>query len=115
MSTPNHASAVETVKRTIGRHQWVRRRLPTMCYPEEGTDRTGYHPYRYHHPLPDDTIVSLIEGAGMRVERVRHFLFTLKNTPDALVAPARLLEALAERTPGVGRAAATSCFVAVRS
>lgn len=114
MSTPNHAGAVESVKRTAGRYAWVRRRLPTMCYPEEGTERAEYHPYRYHHPLPDTDIVALIEGAGMEVDRVKHFLFTLKNTPDALAAPARLFEAVAERIPGIRRLAATSCFVATR-
>jgi SAM-dependent methyltransferase len=114
MSTPNHASLVEAIKRATGRHEWIRRRLPTMCYPEEGTAREEYHPYRYHHPLPDHRIVALIEGAGLRLERVKHFLFTLKNTPDSLAATARVLERLAEHTPGLRRAAATSCFIAVR-
>lgn len=113
MSTPNHASAVEAVKRLTGRHEWMRRRLPTMCYPEEGTARADYHPYRYHHPLPDDTIVAMIEDAGLSVRRLKHFLFTLKNTPNALAPLARAAEATAERIPGLRRAAATSCFVAI--
>lgn len=112
MSTPNHASAVERVKRFTGRHAWLRRRLPTMCYPEEGTERSEYHPYRYHHPLPDATIVGLLQAAGFDVEKVKHFLFTLKNTPDGLAGPLGGVESLAERIPGIRRAAATSCFVA---
>lgn len=114
MSTPNHDGLVEAVKRQTSRHEWIRRRLPTMCYPEEGTERADYHPYRYHHPLPDAAIVAMIEGAGMRMRRLKHFLFTLKNTPDALAPLARTAEAAAERVPGLRRLAATSCFVAER-
>jgi len=114
LSTPNFGGAVERVKRLTGAHPWIRRRLPTMCYPDEGTGRGDYHPYRYHHPLPDGRIVSLLDAAGFRDVRVKHFLFVLKNTPDAIFAPARALEAVAESVPVVRALAATSCFVAAK-
>jgi SAM-dependent methyltransferase len=112
LSTPNYGSAVERIKRLTGRHPALRKRLPTMCYPEEGTERDDYHPYRYHHPLPDDGICALLEDAGFRVETVSHFLFMLKNTPNWAYRPAVLLERLGEAVPGVRRLMATSCFEA---
>jgi ubiquinone/menaquinone biosynthesis C-methylase UbiE len=112
LSTPNYASVVERVKRITTRHRWLRERLPTMCYPEEGTARADYHPYRYHHPLPDARIVAMLSDAGFRVLSVKHFLFTLKNTHDAAAPALRVVESAAERTPGLRRLAATSCFVA---
>jgi SAM-dependent methyltransferase len=114
LSTPNFGGAVERIKRLTGAQPWIRRRLPTMCYPDEGTARADYHPYRYHHPLPDRRVVTLLEGAGFSVVRVKHFLFVLKNTPGALFGPARVLEMAGERMPLLRRLAATSCFVAVK-
>jgi ubiquinone/menaquinone biosynthesis C-methylase UbiE len=111
LSTPNHASAVERFKRFTGRHPRLRERLPTMCYPDEGTARGDYHPYSYHHPLPDGGIRELLEDAGFTVESVSHFLFMLKNAPDWAYPLAALLERLGEAIPGVRRLSATSCFV----
>ena len=112
LSTPNHASMVERFKRFTGRHPQLRERLPTMCYPDEGTARQDYHPYRYHHPLPDGEIRALLEAAGFRVDSVSHFLYMLKNTPDWAYPVAALLERLGETVPGVKRLSATSCCVA---
>jgi len=112
LSTPNHASVVERFKRFTRRHPRLRERLPTMCYPDEGTARRDYHPYRYHHPLPDGDIRALLETAGFRVESASHFLFMLKNTPDWAYPLAAVLERLGEAIPGVRKLSATSCFVA---
>lgn len=112
LSTPNYRSLVERFKRFTGRHRWMRTRLPTMCYPEEGTRREDYHPYRYHHPLPDDEIGSLLEAAGFRVVSVDHFLFMLKNTPDWFYPIVAGGERVLESLPGVRRLAATACFTA---
>lgn len=112
LSTPNYTSVVERAKRLTGRHRWVRDRLPSMCYPEEGTPRARYHPYRYHHPLPDGEIRVLLEHAGFEVRRNKHFLFMLKSTSDAAYGITALAERLLERLPGVRRLAATTCFVA---
>ncbi|MCI0452231.1 MAG: class I SAM-dependent methyltransferase [Candidatus Latescibacteria bacterium] len=112
LSTPNHASLVERAKRVAVRHRWLRARLPSMCYPDLGTKRDDYHPYRYHRPLPDREIVALLEGAGFRVNAVSHFLFMLKSTPDSWYGPWTVLERTWERTPGVGALAATACVVA---
>lgn len=114
LSTPNHASVVERFKRFTGRHRWLRRQLPSMCYPDEGTSRKDYHPYRYHRPLPDSEIGALLEAAGFSVERARHFLFMLKSTPAVLYPGFRAAERLAEAIPGLRRTAATACFVARR-
>ncbi|HEX5132400.1 MAG TPA: methyltransferase domain-containing protein [Candidatus Krumholzibacteria bacterium] len=114
LSTPNHASAVERFKRVAVRHGWIRSRLPSMCYPDEGSARADYHPYRYHHPLPARDIASLLAGAGFEVTAIDHFLFTLKNTPDALFAPWVALENALERTPLVRGFAATVCLTATR-
>lgn len=115
MSTPNYGSAVERVKRFTGNHPWIRRRLPTMCYPEEGMAREEYHPYRYHHPLPDDTIATMLGDAGFAVRRRKHFLFMLKNTRRAAYPLVRAIEATGERIPGLRRLAATVCFAATRA
>lgn len=114
LSTPNHASLVERAKRVLVRHSWIRAKLPSMCYPDLGTTRDDYHPYRYHRPLPDHEIVALLRGAGFRVDRVAHFLFMLKNTPNALYAPWSVFEDACERTPGVRALAATACVVATK-
>lgn len=114
LSTPNYRSLVERFKRFTGRHRWLRSRLPTMCYPEEGTPRGEYHPYQYHHPLPDEEIHSLLDRAGFRVESTAHFLFMLKNTPDWLFPGLLRVERLLESIPGVRRSAATVCITAVK-
>jgi ubiquinone/menaquinone biosynthesis C-methylase UbiE len=112
LSTPNHASMVERVKRVAVRHGWIRQRLPSMCFPQQGTARNDYHPYRYHHPLPDREIAALVEAAGFRIASMSHFLFTLKNTPDALASAWQTSERVLERTPAINRLAATVCIVA---
>jgi len=114
LSTPNFGSLVERFKRFASRHDWMRAKLPTMCYPEEGTARGEYHPYRYHHPLPDRDIRRLLEDAGFVVGSVSHFLFMLKNTSNAMYPLMSALERLGERLPGVRRLAATTCVTAVR-
>lgn len=114
LSTPNHASVVERAKRVAVRHRWIRAQLPSMCYPDLGTARADYHPYRYHRPLPDREIVSLLSDAGFRVTQVAHFLFMLKSTPDALYAPWSVLENMSEHTPGIRGLAATVCVVATK-
>jgi 2-polyprenyl-3-methyl-5-hydroxy-6-metoxy-1,4-benzoquinol methylase len=114
LSTPNHAGAVERGKRFAVRHGWMRGRVASMCLPDEGTPRAHYHPYRYHRPVPDAEIVALVEQAGLRVVSVSHFLFTMKNTPDALARAWRLGERVFERTPGLRRLAATVCVAADR-
>jgi SAM-dependent methyltransferase len=114
LSTPNHASLVERFKRFAVRRAWVRNRLPSMCLPADGTRREQYHPYRYHHPLPDREVVALLERAGFCVVALSHFLFMLKNTPDSLYGVWRSGEALLERVPGLRRLAATLCVVADR-
>jgi len=112
LSTPNHASVVERMKRVAVRHGWLRQRLPSMCLPQQGTMRGDYHPYRYHHPLPDHEIAALVESAGFRVTSVSHFLFVMKNTPDALAGAGKFSERLLEFTPVVNHMAATVCIVA---
>jgi ubiquinone/menaquinone biosynthesis C-methylase UbiE len=112
LSTPNHASMVERVKRVAVRHGWMRQRLPSMCLPQQGTARDDYHPYRYHHPLPDHEIAALVERAGFRVASISHFLFVMKNTPDSLARPWQIGEHLLERTPVIRNFAATVCIVA---
>lgn len=114
LSTPNHASLVERAKRVAVRHPWMRAKLPSMCYPDLGTTRDAYHPYRYHRPLPDREIVALLEGAGFRVRSVSHFLFMLKSTPDSWVTPWTALESASERAPGLRGLAATVCVTATR-
>jgi ubiquinone/menaquinone biosynthesis C-methylase UbiE len=112
LSTPNHASMVERVKRVAVRHGWMRQRLPSMCLPQQGTARDDYHPYRYHHPLPDREIAALVERAGFRVASISHFLFVMKNTPDSLARPWQIGEQFLERTPVIRNFAATVCIVA---
>jgi ubiquinone/menaquinone biosynthesis C-methylase UbiE len=115
LSTPNYGSLVERFKRFTSRRRWLRERMPTMCYPEEGTARAEYHPYSYHHPLPDGAICGFLEDAGFEAVTVSHFLFMLKNTPDRAYPPAAALERVGEALPGVRRLAATSCFTARKS
>jgi len=114
LSTPNHDGVVERFKRHAVRNGRLRERLPSMCLPDEGTPREDYHPYRYHRPLPDRELVTLVESTGFTVRGVSHFLFTLKNTPDALAGALSLGERALERSPLIRRFAATVCVVADR-
>lgn len=114
LSTPNHASVVERFKRVAVRHGWIRERLPSMCYPDGGTARHDYHPYRYHRPLPAGEIAGLLRGAGFEVLSTDYFLFTLKNTRDAMFRTGAAVERALERTPLVNRLGATVCLVARR-
>lgn len=112
LSTPNHGSLVERLKRIIVRVPRVRRRLPAMCYPTEGVERADYHPYRYHRPDPAGGIAELVRSRGFKVLKIKYFLFVLKSASDRsfrLLAP---IERAAEKTPGVNRLAATVCIVA---
>ena len=111
LSTPNYGGLVERFKRTVGRSKWLRKKLPAMCYPDEGSSRGEYHPYHYHQPLPDELIEKLLVDAGFDVVSIKRFLFTLKNTPDWLFAAVRSGENLLETTPGLKDLAATVCFV----
>ena len=112
LSTPNHASLVESAKRVAVRHRWIRAKLPSMCLPDLGTARADYHPYRYHRPWPDRDIAALLTRTGFRIRSVSHFLFMLKSTPNSLYAPWSILERAGEHTPGVRGLAATVCVVA---
>ena len=112
LSTPNHGSVVERLKRIIVRVPSLRRRLPTMCYPVDDVGRGDYHPYRYHRPDPAEKIAGLLDAHGFKVLRVKYFLFVLKNTSDLFFPAVALLERVFERTPGVRRLAATVCLVA---
>lgn len=112
LSTPNYWSLVERLKRIAVRHPWMRRRLPTMCYPCENLARDEYHPYRYHQPSSATEITRALEYAGFWVRTVKYFLFAMKNTPDSLFALVAGAEKLLERTPGISRLAATVCLVA---
>jgi ubiquinone/menaquinone biosynthesis C-methylase UbiE len=112
MSTPNYRSLVERFKRYTVRRRWLRSRLPTMCYPQEGINRQEYHPYRYHHPLPEEQIRNQLENAGFGVSSTTRFLFMLKNTPDWLYPAVAGIERMLESAPGLRRLAATACFTA---
>ena len=114
LSTPNHASVVERGKRVAVRYGWIRDLLPSMCYPDAGTARGDYHPYRYHRPLPARDIARLLRDAGFEVEATAYFLFTLKSTPDTLFGAGAALERFLEATPLVQRLGATVCLVARR-
>jgi len=115
LSTPNHGSLVERLKRGVVRFPWLKRRLPTMCYPAETVGRGEYHPYRYHRPEPAEAIARLLERGGFKILKIKYFLFVLKNTPDPLFPAASFLERFAEGIPGVSRLAATVCVVAEKA
>jgi hypothetical protein len=53
-----------------------------------------------------------VEKAGFRVASVSHFLFMMKNTPDALAGAWKTSERILEQTPVVSHFAATVCVVA---
>jgi len=112
LSTPNERGPVERGKRWIGRRRWLRDRLPPMCYPDEGTARNDYHPYRYHSPLSEERIHALLASVGLRATATKHFLFSLKITPDRLQPMAAAAERALERIPGLGPLASTVCITA---
>jgi ubiquinone/menaquinone biosynthesis C-methylase UbiE len=114
LSTPNAASPIERMKRLAVRWTWLRRALPSSCFPEAGDDRQAYHPYRYHHPLGAAELVAGLDSAGLRVEGMKHFLWITKTQPDFLLGAARAAEALAERTPGMRGLGATTLVWATR-
>lgn len=114
LSTPNAMSPIEVVKRSAVRWPWLRRALPSSCFPEATDDAASYHPYRYHHPLELGELRHGLEQAGFEVEGARHFLWTMKTTPDALFPAARAAEALAEALPLLRGFGATSLIWAVR-
>jgi 2-polyprenyl-3-methyl-5-hydroxy-6-metoxy-1,4-benzoquinol methylase len=115
LSTPNYESAVERFKRVAVHLPWLRRSLPSMCYPAGTLPRDRYHPYSYHRPMSTGEIAGLLTEGGFTVRKVKHFLFVLKNTPDLLLPAALAAEAVLERLPLGRRLAATVCFVAEKS
>jgi SAM-dependent methyltransferase len=115
ISTPNASSPIEFVKRLAVRWPGLRRALPSSCFPESSDDEAGYHPYRYHHPLPLDELRRGLEGAGFRVDGAKRFLWVLKTLPDALLPIGRAAEAAGEALPGINRLGATTLVWATRS
>ncbi|MFQ5510768.1 MAG: class I SAM-dependent methyltransferase [Candidatus Krumholzibacteriia bacterium] len=114
MSTPNYHGIVEGFKRLAVHLPWLKRRLPTMCYPAADIDRPAYHPYQYHRPATARSICRYLRQAGFRWTRVSYFLFVTKNTPDRMFPLVRAAELLLEKTPLLKRLAATVCVVAGR-
>lgn len=115
ISTPNPGSPIESVKRVAVKWPWLRRALPSSCFPEASDDAAAYHPYRYHHPLRPAELVAGLEGVGFRVLGTRHFLWVPKTLPDALLGPGRAAEGLAEALPLVRGMGATTLVWAERS
>jgi 2-polyprenyl-3-methyl-5-hydroxy-6-metoxy-1,4-benzoquinol methylase len=114
LSTPNYRGIVERFKRFAVKRPGIRARMPSMCYPQEGTPRADYHPYRYHFPLEEQELHNLLENNGFRVIKVKRFLFVLKNTSNFLFPLFLVGEKVLERLPVINRGAATVCFVAER-
>ena len=115
LSTPNHGSVVERLKRLLVKVPALQRRLPTMCYPADQVDRDAYHPYQYHQPWTPSQIRTGLESAGFRVRTVKFFLFAYKNAPDGLFPLVSLTERILEKLPVIKRLAATVCLVADKS
>jgi len=115
LSTPNYRGLVETFKRVVARWSWLKKRLPTMCYPSGPVSRGEYHPYRYHLPQPEKEIQRLLEEAGFQVNETRRVLFVLKNTPDFVFPLLEISEKVAESVPGIRLLASTLIVSAVRS
>ena len=115
LSTPNPDSPIEAVKRLAVRWAWLRRALPSSCFPEAADDRGAYHPYRYHHPLDARELAAGLEAAGFRVNGMKSFLWLMKTMPDALLGAGRAAEHLAEAAPGLRRLGATTLIWATRS
>ena len=114
LSTPNAVSPIEIVKRAAVRWPWLRRALPSACFPEAPDDQAGYHPYRYHHPLGLAELAHGLEQVGFQVEGARRFLWVMKTLPDALLPAGRAAESLAEALPLVRDFGATSLIWAVK-
>lgn len=108
LSTPNPDSPIESVKRVAVKWPWLRRALPSSCFPEATDDAGAYHPYRYHHPLTPAELAAGLEHVGFRVLGTKRFLWVLKTLPDGLLGPGRAAEALAEALPLVNRMGATT-------
>ncbi len=115
ISTPNPASPIESVKRVAVKWPWLRRTLPSSCFPEATDDAGEYHPYRYHHPLEPSELAAELGKAGFRVLGRRQFLWVLKTLPGSLLGPGRAAEALAEALPLVRRLGATTLVWAERT
>jgi SAM-dependent methyltransferase len=112
LSTPNHGSLIERAKRVVVRFPWLRRRLPTMCYPTGEVSRADYHPYRYHHPWSAEEISRRLESNGFKVLKIKYFLFVFKNASDIVYPILVPTEKFLESLPLVRRLAATVCAVA---
>lgn len=115
LSTPNPDSPIESLKRVAVKWPWLRRTLPSACFPEAADDAERYHPYRYHHPLTPAELAAGLEHVGFRVLGTRRFLWVLKTMPDVLLLPGRGAEALAEALPFVNRMGATTLVWAERT
>ena len=115
LSTPNHGSVIERLKRIVVKVPALQRRLPTMCYPADDVDRSDYHPYNYHQPWTPRQIASAVEAVGFRVRRGKFFLFAYKNAPNGVFPLVTAGESLLERLPLINRLAATVCVVADKS
>ncbi len=114
LSTPNASSPIEAAKRAAVRWPALRSRLPSACFPEAADDAGGYHPYRYHHPLPLAELCDRLERSGFAVEGSRRFLWVPKTLPSSLLPVGRAAEAVAERLPLVNRLGATTLVWATR-
>lgn len=115
LSTPNHGSVVERLKRLLVKVPSLQRRLPTMCYPADEIGRDEYHPYQYHQPWTPSQIRQGLEAAGFRVSRLKFFLFAYKNAPDGLFPLVAAVESVLEKLPLIKRLAATVCLVGNKS
>jgi len=114
LSTPNPSSPIEAAKRLAVAFPALRRALPSSCFPEAADDEQGYHPYRYHHPLPLAELRERLAAAGFRLLGAKRFLWVPKTFPDAMLGAGRALEALAEATPLARRLGATTLVWAER-
>jgi ubiquinone/menaquinone biosynthesis C-methylase UbiE len=115
LSTPNSISPIELMKRIAVRWGWLRRALPSGCFPEASDDQRHYHPYRYHHPLSVTELARGLEAVGFRVEGAKRFLWVMKTMPNVVLPAARAGESLAEALPLVRDLGATTLIWAVRS
>jgi SAM-dependent methyltransferase len=114
LSTPNEDSPIEAAKRLAVRWPALRRRLPSSCFPEASDDPATYHPYRYHHPLPESQLTAGLAAAGFAVLGTTRFLWVPKTLPDALLGPGLAAERALESLPLVRRLGATLLVWAVR-
>lgn len=115
LSTPNYYGLVERAKRVVQRSEWLRKKLPTMCYPTASMPRASYHPHRYHLPLKFEEIKGAIEAAGFKLVRVKRVVFVLKNTPNIVFSAFAIAEKLLEKTPLLKRLASTIIIVCIKT